>query len=122
MCQRLMANLDLLASVRNVYSDPKAFNYHQTTKHKEQSSLPDVVKGMWFCLTKKFFEVSAGKVPLEFPISDTAAARKPISNSYKEILKKGEKKVVEKFKSKLHESFPSFRKISLESIQPRDEP
>ena len=105
-----MANLDLLGSVRSVYSDPKAFNYHQTTKHKEQSSFPDVVKGMWFCIANKFFEVSEGKVPLEFPVSDTAATTKPVSNSCKEILKKGEKKVVERFESKLHEIFHHFER------------
>ena len=120
MCQKLMASLDLLGSVRKVYSNPSAFNYHQTTKHKEQSSMPDVVKGMWFCLANKFFKVSVGKVALEFPIKSSTAsvARKPVSKSSMGVLEKGEKKVKEKFKSKLHENFPSFRKISFESIQP----
>jgi hypothetical protein len=111
-----MANLDMLGSVRGAYSGPKAFNYHQTTKHKEQSSLPDVLKGMWFCLANRFFQMSVGGVPLEFPIKHPTGARKPVSKFCMEVIRKGEKKVKDQFKSKLHESFPSFRQTSLDSL------
>ena len=119
MCQRLMGSLDLLGSVRKVYSSPSAFNYHQTTKHKVQSSMPDVVKGMWFCLANKFFEVSVGKIPLEFPVksSTSSVARKPVSKSCMGVLEKGEKKIKGQFGAKLHENFPSYRRVSLESMQ-----
>ena len=48
---------------------------------------------------------------MEIPVSDKTEMinMKPVSNSCKEILEKGKNKVVEKFESKLHESFPSFR-------------
>ena len=113
MCERIMGNLDVLGSVRRVYSEP--FHFHQTTKHKEQISRPDVVKGMWFCLVNHFFE--PGKVAMEFPLGSTTAQRKQISKSCMDVVTKGEKKVEDKFHSKLHESFPSFRRISLQNVQ-----
>ena len=118
MCQRLMGNLDVLGSVRRSFTKP--FNYHQTTKHKEQSSLPDVVKGMWLCLTNNFFTVSSGKVAMEHPLKSATVPRKPVSQVCMGVVKKGEKKVKDKFKSKLHESFPSYRKLSLENLQETD--
>ena len=114
MCERLMGNLDILGSVRRAYVSP--FNYHQTTKHKEQSSLPNVVKRMWFCLANKFFAMSPGKVPVEFPLKSVPVPSKPVSKVCMAVIRKGEKKVKDKFKSKLHENFQSFRKASLESV------
>ncbi len=52
MCERIMGNLDVLGSVRRGYSEP--FHFHQTTKHKVQSSLPDVVKECGFALLTTF--------------------------------------------------------------------
>ncbi|CAB4018428.1 GA-binding subunit beta-1 isoform X2 [Paramuricea clavata] len=71
MCKRLMGNLNLLGSVRSIYSQPNSFNYHQTTKHKTQSALPNVIKGMWFCIRNKLLQdqlVSQGNIPLELPL------------------------------------------------------
>ena len=99
MCERLLGNLDILGSVRRAYVS--CFNYHQTTKHKEQSSLPGVVKGMWFCLPNKFFAMSPGKVPVEFPLKSAPVPSKPVSKVCMAVIKKGEKKVKDKFKSKL---------------------
>jgi hypothetical protein len=113
-----MGNLDVLGSVRRSFTEP--FNYHQTTKHKEQSSLPDVVKGMWFCLTNNFFTASSGKVAMEHPLKSATVPRKPVSQVCMGVVKKGEKKVKDKLKSKLHESFPSYRKLSLENLQETD--
>lgn len=116
MCKRLMGNLNLLGSVRKVYSHPEAFNYHQTTKHKTQSSLPDVIKGTWFCLSNRFFKVCPDRMLLEFPLKSTSEVPKKVQKSLTEVVTKGEKKVKEKFESKLHESFPSYRMSSLESV------
>lgn len=111
-----MGNLNLLGSVRKAYSDPTAFNYYQTTKHNVQSSLHDVIKGMWFCVRNEMFKVTPGKVPLEFPIHKSTAAPKKVSKSFTEIISKGEKKVRDKFHEKLHDCFPSFRTASLENV------
>ena len=112
-----MGNLDVLGSVRSTYSDP--FHFYQTTKHKVQSPLPDVVKGMWFCLTNHFFSASTGSVAMEFPLGTcrSTGQRKPVSKFCMDVVMKGEEKVSEKFESKLHESFPSFRLISLQNVQ-----
>jgi hypothetical protein len=109
-----MANLNLLGSVRKAYYQP--FNYHQTTKHKIQSSMPDVIKGLWFCLHNEFFKVSPGKVAVEYPIKTTTGAEKKVSKSCIDVIPKGENKVKDKFEEKLHECFPSFRLTSFECI------
>ena len=85
-----MGNLNLFGLTRATYSNKEAFDYHPTSRHKEQSFFPDQLKGMWFCVKNKFFEVSSGK--------------------------RGEKKVEEKFEEKLHDCFPSFQKLSFEKV------
>jgi hypothetical protein len=82
-----------------------------------QSSLPDVVKGMWFCLVNHFFKASTGKVVMEFPLGNETGRNKPISKSCMDVVMKGKKKVEDRFEAKLHESFPSFRRISLRNVQ-----
>ena len=116
MCRRLMGNLKLFGSTRSAYSNPKAFDYHPTTKHKEQSPLPDQLKGMWFCLRNGFFKVSSERIPCQYPLQSTVDAQKNVSKMFWEIKEKGEKKVKEKFEAKLHDCFPAFRKFSLERL------
>ena len=112
-----MGNLNLLGYIRSVYSHPSAFNYHQTSKHKVESSFPDVIKGMWFCLRHNFFRMCSGNIPVEFPIKNAKdGSKKNIPKSLREIVSKGEEKVREKFAEKLHESFPSYRSVSLENV------
>ena len=50
-----MGNLDLTKSVRATYKARKAFGVHNTRRHREQTSLKDNIKAMWFCLKEKFF-------------------------------------------------------------------
>lgn len=50
-----MGNLDVLGATRETYASHQAFDHHTTTKHKEQSSFPDQIKGMWFCVQNVFF-------------------------------------------------------------------
>lgn len=114
MCKRLMGNLTLLGSVRKAYFKP--FHYHPTKKHKTQSSFPDVIKGFWFCLCRDFFKVSPGKISVEYPIETTSQSEKKVFKSFICIVEKGEQKVKDKFKEKLHECFPSYRLTSLEGI------
>ena len=124
MCKRLMGNLNLLRSVRSIYSQPNSFNYHQTTKHKTQSALPDVIKGMWFCIRNKLLQdqlVSQGSIPLELPLRRTNEVPKKVRKCFIEVTSKGEKKVKDKLKEKLHESFPLFRLTSLESVLEQEE-
>ena len=117
MCKRFMGNFNLLGSIRSFYCNPSAFNYHQTMTHKVESSLPDVVKGMWFCLCNKFFETMSGNFPVEFPLKSAKdGIQKNIPRSLHEIVPKDENKVKEKFAGKRHKKFPSYRCITLESV------
>ena len=116
MCRRLMGNLNLFGSTRSAFSNKEAFDYHPTTKHKEQSSFPDQIKGLWFCVKNNFFSVSSGKVPCQFPLLSPSTIQKPVPKLAINVKEKGEKKVKEKFEAKLHDCFPAFRKFSFERI------
>lgn len=111
-----MGNLNLFGSTRSTYSNKEAFNYHPTSKHKEQSSFPDQLKGMWFCVKNKFFEVSSEKIPYQFPVEGRSTVPKAVPKIVIDVKKRGEKKVEEKFEAKLHDCFPSFRKFSFEKV------
>ena len=118
MCKRLMGNLNLLGCVRSVYTHPSIFNYHPTKKHKVASSLPDIMKAMWFCLHNKLFLVALGNIPIEFPLHTAGGIPVPkkVSKNLIDIISKGEKKIKEKFEATLHESFPAFRAALLERL------
>lgn len=111
-----MSNLKLFGSIRSAFSNPQAFDYHPTIKHKEQSPLPDQLKGMWFCLKNGFFKVSSGRIPCQYPLQGTPDLQKHVSKMFWGIKDKGEMKVREKFESKLHDCFPAFRRFSLERL------
>ena len=53
MCERVMANVQMIGAIRKGYMSHEAFDVHPTTKHKEQDPFPDQLKGMWFCLKEK---------------------------------------------------------------------
>ena len=55
MCERLMANLDMMKYMRRSYMSKEGFDVHPTSRHSVQSSLPDQLKGAWFCLKRGFF-------------------------------------------------------------------
>lgn len=63
MCKRLMGNLVVLGSTRGTFASRQAFDHHTTTKHKEQSSSPDQIKGTWFCVQNGLFDISGNTVP-----------------------------------------------------------
>jgi hypothetical protein len=104
-----MANLNTLGSIRSSYASPHAFDIHPTTKHKEQSSLPGQIKGMWFCVNNGFFKVSGSTVPYQYPLQGPVIEKK-VSNVF----------VDEKFESKLHKCFPTFRKLSFQRVSLSD--
>ncbi len=54
---------------------------------------------------------------MEFPLGNETGRRKPISKSCMDVVMRGKKKVEDRFESKFHESFPSFRRISLQNVQ-----
>ena len=111
-----MGNLNLLSSTRDAYSSQQAFDHHTTTKHKEQTPFPDQLKGMWFCIKNGFFKVTSGKIPYQCPVKGVQSLQKPVLKTYFQVREKGEQKVREKFEEKLHDSFPSFRKFSLDRV------
>ena len=52
MCQRLMANVDMLKLIRAAYVGKQGFDAHHSSRHSEQTSFPDQLKGAWFCLQR----------------------------------------------------------------------
>jgi hypothetical protein len=110
-----MGNLDVLSSARATYASREAFDHHTTTKHKEQSSLPDQIKGMWFCMRNGFFAVSGSTTAYEYPLKGPAI-QKSVRQSFMQVKVKGETKIKEKFEEKLHNCFPSFRKFLFERV------
>lgn len=59
MMKKIMANLDLMKSVRSAYKAREAFDVHNTRRHHEQTSLKDNFKAMWFCVKEGFFQDSS---------------------------------------------------------------
>ena len=110
-----MGNLDVLGSTRATNTNREAFDHHVAKKHKEQSSFPDQIKGMWFCMLNGFFLVSGSTVAYEYPLKGPAI-QKPVRQTFMQLKEKGEKKIKEKFEEKLHDCFPSFRHFLLEKV------
>ena len=110
-----MGNLDVLGSTRATYANREAFDHHVTKKHKEQSSFPDQIKGMWYCMLNGFFVVSGSTVAYEYPLKGPAI-QKPVRQAFMQVKEKGEQKIKEKFEEKLHDCFPSFRHFLLERV------
>ena len=119
MCRRIMANLNTLGSIQSSYASPHAFDIHPTTKHKEQTSFPDQIKGMWFCVNNGFFKVPGSTVLCQYPLQGPVIEKK-VSNVFVDVKEKGEKKLKEKFESNLHECFPTFRKFSFQRVSSSD--
>jgi len=120
-CQRIMANVQLIGNVRRLYSAKEGFDVHPTTKHTEQSPFPDQMKGMWFCIREGMFEyVSERKDVLSFQVDPGTS--KPIPKSVISVYEKGSIKVKDNLYRKLHECFPSMRKVTfMRIVEGRDE-
>ena len=57
-------------------------------RHKEQSSWPDQLKGMWFCTRNGFFAVSGSTVAYEYPLKGPAI-QKPVRQAFVQVKDKG---------------------------------
>lgn len=109
MCKRLMANIDMLKLIRAAYLGKEGFNVYHTSRHSEQSSYPDQVKGAWFCLRSNFF-ANAKRQEVEcYPLDKKGVAEGKLPNHLIDVIGKGKIKVKETFKEKLYECFPDLR-------------
>lgn len=112
MCERLMANIQMVETVRKAFMSREAFNVHPTTKHKEQDPFPDHLKGMWFLLKEDVVSCIEGREVVKmFPVDGSKPTEVPVPKKCCDIYGKGCKKVEGEFVRKLHECFPSVRNV-----------
>ena len=104
MCERLMANIDMLKTVRASYMGKDGFDVHHTSRHSEQTAFPDQLKGAWFCLQKGFF-TNRGRKEVEcYPVDKKGSTEGKIPKNLINVVEKGQAKIKENFKAKLFES------------------
>ena len=109
MCERLMANIDLLKSVRRAYMNKQAFDVHKTSHHSVQSSLPDQIKGAWFCVQKEFFR-NKKRTEIEcYPVDSKGNASGKVPKNLVDVIDKGKEKITSSFMENLYECFPDLR-------------
>ena len=107
MCERIMASIDLFKAVRKAYSSKKGFDEHTTQRHHVPNSFPDQLKGMWFCLKNGFLTgTQSSDDPNVYSLEGSGKPSGKVQKCLLDVYEKGNKKVVEKFKDKLYESFP----------------
>lgn len=109
MCQRLMANIDMLKLVRAVYTGKEGFDVHHTSRHSEQTAFPDQLKGGWFCLQKEFFKSTNRQEVKCYPLDKNGNTEGKVPKNLINVVEKGKTKVKETFKTKLYECFPDLR-------------
>ena len=70
MCERMMANVQIIKATRKAFMSKKAFEVHPTNKHAQQDPFPDQLKGMWFCLKEKVVSfVEGSDIIQHFPLT-----------------------------------------------------
>ena len=109
MCQRLMANVDMLKLIRAAYVGKQGFDIHHSSRHSEQTSFPDQLKGAWFCLQKEFFKNAKRKDVECYPLDNKGIAKGVLPSNLINIDDKGKKKIKLTFKEKLYDCFPDLR-------------
>lgn len=107
-----MANVQFIGNVRHLYVGKEAFNVHPQTKHTEQSAFPDQIKGMWFCVREGLLEFVEGRKEA----IACHAVSKSVPKALVSVYDKGVKKVKDNFFRKLHECFPSMRKVTFNRV------
>lgn len=113
VCERVMANVQIIEAIRKIFMSRQAFNVHPTTKHKEQDPYVDQLKGMWFCLKEDVVSCIEGRnIVRSFPLDSSSPENVPPPKKYCDIYSKGYEKVKKEFSKKLHECFPSARNIA----------
>ncbi|XP_048587325.1 uncharacterized protein LOC125556710 [Nematostella vectensis] len=118
-CQRIMANVVLIGSVRQSYAGKSAFDVHPTKRHSEQDPFPDQLKGMWFVYREGFFDVKGRTEVIQFGVNDVP---KSVPKGYIGVYNKGTDKVKDNFNRKIHECFPGVRKFSFQQLVEDAEP
>ena len=112
MCERTMANIQIIEATRKAFMSKKAFDVHPTKKHTEQDPFPDQLKGMWFCLKEKFVTSVEGRnVIKHFPLDSSGVKEMQCPKKCCEIYKKRCEKVTKEFNGKLHECFLGVRAV-----------
>ncbi len=109
MCEKLMANLDLLKCIRRAYMSKEGFDVHHTSRHSVQSSLLDQIKGAWFCMQKEFFKCKKRTEIECYPVGMNGCAAGIVPKNLIDVISEGEKKVERWYKEKLYECFPDLR-------------
>ncbi len=109
MCERLMANLDMLKYIRRAYMEKDGFDVHPTSRHSVQDPLPDQVKGAWFCVQKAFFEENERKEIECYSLDGKGDATGKVPKNLINVVTKGKEKIRDGFKAKLYDSFPDLR-------------
>ena len=109
MCERLMANLDMLKYLRRAYMEKDGFDVHPTTSHSVPSSFPDQLKGAWFCVKKGFFERNDREEVECYPLDNGCNASGKVPKNLIDVVSKGKEKIKSNFKAKLYECFPDLR-------------
>ncbi|KXJ07109.1 hypothetical protein AC249_AIPGENE17274 [Exaiptasia diaphana] len=103
MLQLLTVNVGILGAIRGAYEGRCAFNVHPTRKHSEQDPFPDQLKGIYFCLEEKFFDIC----DQDFidKLSNNGENIGKVSQTLTDVHKKGQLKVTENFGRKLFNTF-----------------
>ena len=109
MCERLMANLDMLKSIRRAYMAKEGFDIHPTSRHSVSSALPDQFKGAWFCLKKGFFKTSEREEVECYPLENGCCASGKVPRNLLNLTVKGKEKIKGHFEAKLYECFADLR-------------
>ena len=88
----------------------EGFDVHPISRHSIQTSLPDQLKGAWFCLKRGFFENKGCQEVECYPLENNGDASGKISKKLICVQQKGKEKIKQTtFKAKLYDSFPDFR-------------
>ena len=109
MCERLMANLDMLKYIRKAYMEKGGFHVHHTSRHSVQDPLPDQVEGAWLCVKKAFFEDNKTTEIECYSIDGKGSSSGKVPKNLINVYEKGQAKITEGFKGKLYDAFPDLR-------------
>ena len=104
MLKLLTANLEALTAVRRSFGGHEAFNVHPTSHHTEQDPFPDQLKGMWFCLQKKFFDPPEDQTFVP-KLTNQGEEKGKVSTTLVDVYQQGKDKVTQNFGQKLFSVF-----------------
>ena len=105
MCEKMMANLDMLKCIRSAYMNKERFDVHYTSRHSVQSALPDQIKGAWFCIKKEFFRNKKRSETECYSIDKGCSAGGKVPKNLINVLSKGKQKIKDSFTQKLYNVF-----------------